>query len=106
MLQLDLTKLDFCYSAVVKVFVNYLTSHDRPRIELMLGNQAWQVTSMKTLAGMSSYCTIVPGSDCPHTELYCKEDDFYAPTGSGSTVTTTFCKLCNMELAKHSVYND
>lgn len=84
---LNIADLNFCYSACVKVFTEWMTCQfPRPsRIIVGIGKPFWQKTSMKALVGMSPNCTIndltqvvvnppmvvttadIPESDCPET---------------------------------------
>ena len=59
-LELSLRSLDFCYSSVVKVFLGYFQDFSRPVIELCMGRQAWQVTSLKMMVGMSRNIKVIP----------------------------------------------
>lgn len=102
-LQIDLSKLENYCDPIENVIIEYLTIKTHPRVELVTGSRAW---TKRELASLALYCTILPGNECDHTEVYYQEEHFYASTGSGSTVTITYCKYCHKELAKHSVYND
>lgn len=131
-LHIDLSTLDFCYSSVVKVFTSFLMTPMRPVVELALGKQMWQQTSMKMLAQMSPNCSVVqpaapaaPASDassseagaieaatpaapvyCQHTDTRTDEDHFFAPTGNGSIVTMIICTQCGYVLSRTSEYFD
>ena len=113
LLVFDVTKLDFCYSACIKVFLGFSADcSSRPPLQFIISKATWQVTSLKMMAGFSPQCSVVHAGDvagktaCCHAETKKDEESWFAPTGSGTIVTKTVCVGCGLVLSETSEHFD
>jgi hypothetical protein len=101
---LDVTELDFCYSECIRALLTFSTeSYNRPPLHVMISNATWQVTSLRAMAGFCPNCTIgtsLYGDRCCSGLTRTDEDQFFAPTGSGSIVTKVVCCDCGKVLSE------
>lgn len=66
------------------------------------GRVEWQRRDLASLQFAVAHCAVFDYGVCPHERINQREDHFFASTGSGSTVTLTFCVDCGEELARQS----
>ncbi len=120
LLIIDMRPLKLCFSKSLNVFTEYIADYaDRPSVEIIIGNAPWQLTSVRALSSfykidirpddnntlMQPFFATPNKHPCLHANTQEEEQDFYAPTGNGSTVTKVTCIECGFVLRRKSVYS-
>lgn len=100
----------YASSQCLPYITELINREDRPLLHVLAHGehdpQHWQNPEIFTLLRNAKQITSNLNLLCQHSITYTKEENFFAPTGSGSIRTSDFCQDCGYRIYQSSEYFD